>query len=269
MRLGFSEPQHRYDSGSQTARSLTEAWVAETLYCPNCGHPKLNQFPANLPVADFFCTQCNDQYELKSQKREFGKKLANGAYETKIKRLESNSSPNLILMNYDAQAAQVRNLCVVPKRFFVPSVVERRKPLAASARRAGWIGSNILLSRIPVSGRIFCVRNGIVVPKEQILGEWRKTAFLGTRNAEARGWLVEVMACVEQLNTQTFTLEDVYASEARLSALYPGNNNVRPKIRQQLQVLRDNGYIEFLGHGNYRLAGYAPTSSTSRASISG
>lgn len=172
MKLGFSEPQRTYESGAQTARSRTEAWVAKTLYCPNCGYSSLNQFPPNLPVADFFCIRCNDQYELKSQKKAFGTKLANGAYETKIRRLESNSSPNLILMAYDAQGARVRDLCLVPKRFFVSSVVEKRKPLAPSARRAGWVGSNILLSRIPHSGRIYCVRNGTIVPKEQILSEW-------------------------------------------------------------------------------------------------
>ena len=46
--------------------------------------------------------------------------------------------------------------------------------------------------------------------------------------------------------------QEVYAFEPRLSALCPGNNNVRPKIRQQLQVLRDQGVLEFLGRGNYR-----------------
>ena len=49
-----------------------------------------------------------------------------------------------------------------------------------------------------------------------------------------------------------FTLADVYAHEAALAALYPGNNNVRPKIRQQLQVLRDQGWLTFSGRGIYR-----------------
>jgi type II restriction enzyme len=31
------------------------------------------------------------------------------------------------------------------------------------------------------------------------------------------------------------------------------DNNVRPKIRQQLQVLRDRGWTEFVGRGRYRL----------------
>jgi len=64
---------------------------------------------------------------------------------------------------------------------------------------------------------------------------------------------MEVMKCVDLIGRRDFTLDDVYAQEARLHALYPGNRNVRPKIRQQLQVLRDQGYIEFLGNGQYRL----------------
>ncbi|WP_373458343.1 hypothetical protein [Brevundimonas sp. SORGH_AS_0993] len=43
-----------------------------------------------------------------------------------------------------------------------------------------------------------------------------------------------------------------YAHEAALAALYPGNNNFRPKIRQQLQVLRDRGWLAFDGRGVYR-----------------
>ena len=61
------------------------------------------------------------------------------------------------------------------------------------------------------------------------------------------------MKCVEDIGLHSFTLDDVYAHEARLQAIYPGNNNVRPKIRQQLQVLRDQGLLEFTGRGRYRL----------------
>ncbi|MDP2338357.1 MAG: hypothetical protein Q8N05_18280 [Bacteroidota bacterium] len=51
----------------------------------------------------------------------------------------------------------------------------------------------------------------------------------------------------------TARVHEVYAQEARLAALYPGNNNVRPKIRQQLQVLRDRGWLAFGDRrGTYR-----------------
>lgn len=224
------------------------------MYCPNCGNAKLNQFPPNLPVADFFCASCNDQYELKSQKKEFGAKLANGAYETKMERLRSDSSPNLILLKYDQMAAEVRSVCVVPKRFFIPSIVEKRKPLGPNARRAGWVGSNILISKVPTSGRVYFVQDGVISPKKLVLERWQKTAFLNSQTQSARGWLIEVMNCVHQLPGDGFALDDVYRFESHLRSLYPNNNNVRPKIRQQLQVLRDNGYIEFLGSGRYRLS---------------
>ena len=72
----------------------------------------------------------------------------------------------------------------------------------------------------------------------------------------ARGWLLAVMNAVEAAvslgGRPEFTLDDVYSHEARLAALYPANNNVRPKIRQQLQVLRDRGWLEFNGRGTYR-----------------
>ena len=42
-------------------------------------------------------------------------------------------------------------------------------------------------------------------------------------------------------------------SRGAWARLYPANHNVRPKIRQQLQVLRDRGWLEFVGRGRYRV----------------
>jgi hypothetical protein len=60
------------------------------------------------------------------------------------------------------------------------------------------------------------------------------------------------MRCIESLKTPHFTLADVYAFEEQLSVRYPGNRNVRAKIRQQLQQLRDAGWLAFEGRGVYR-----------------
>jgi len=169
------------------------------------------------------------------------------------KRLAASNNPNLMLMNYDLKSLSVKNLCVVPKHFFVREIIEERKPLAATARRAGWIGCNILLSSVPESGKIFFVRDGQALPKARVLDKWQQTLFLRNEGAEERGWLLEVMKCVDALGKRQFDLDEVYAFERRLSQIYPSNNNVRPKIRQQLQVLRDNGYLEFVSRGHYRL----------------
>jgi type II restriction enzyme len=86
-----------------------------------------------------------------------------------------------------------------------------------------------------------------------VLEEWQKTLFLRSEPLEARGWLLDVMKCIESLGKRDFTLDEVYAFERHLGDLYPGNQNVRPKIRQQLQYLRDRGYVQFVTRGHYRL----------------
>jgi type II restriction enzyme len=40
-----------------------------------------------------------------------------------------------------------------------------------------------------------------------------------------------------------------------LHALHPSNRHIRPKIRQQLQVLRNLGLLEFVLPGEYRMKG--------------
>jgi type II restriction enzyme len=149
MKLGFEESQSSYSSGSQKARVWTEAWVSAWAYCPHCGNAKISQFANNKPLADFLCTTCKEEFELKSQKTKFGAKVADGAYKTKCERLASDNNPNLLLMNYDLKSLAVVNLLIIPKHFFVRDIIEERKPLKATARRAGWVGSNILLGQVP------------------------------------------------------------------------------------------------------------------------
>jgi len=254
VKLGFEESATAYDSGSQQARVWTERWVATQMFCTNCGGPQLTQLPANSPVADFICPTCSEQYEVKSKKgATFGKSVADGAYGTKIERLSSSTNPHLLLLNYSVEQRSVRNVFIVPKHFFVPEIIQKRPPLKETARRAGWIGSNILIGQVPEAGRIFILRNGVEEPKEEVLAKWKRTLFLRRESVEARGWVIEVMKAVEMIGRPEFDIDDVYGFEARLSAIYPGNNNVKPKIRQQLQVLRDNGYLDFLGLCRYRL----------------
>jgi type II restriction enzyme len=109
------------------------------------------------------------------------------------------------------------------------------------------------LSRIPSSGKIYFVRDGLPLPKDSVLAQWKHTLFLREENVEARGWLIEVMKCVESIGKKEFELDDVYAFETQLSGIYPNNRHVKKKIRQQLQVLRDRGYLDFVSRGYYRL----------------
>lgn len=96
------------------------------------------------------------------------------------------------------------------------------------------------------------MRAGLTLPKADVRARWDATAFLlRDRTLDARGWLLAVLRCVERL-PPAFTLTDVYGFEAELRVAWPGNNNIRPKIRHQLQALRDAGVVAFEGRGRYR-----------------
>ena len=74
------------------------------------------------------------------------------------------------------------------------------------------------------------------------------------KEISAKGWLLDMMRCVDKIDKKDFTLGDVYAFEGELSRLHPENKHIKDKIRQQLQFLRDKGYLDFVSRGYYRLA---------------
>jgi len=179
MNLNFDRRKiESYRSSSQKVRVLSEDWVNKEAYCPNCGNTRLNKYSNNKPVADFFCGSCNEDFELKSKKDFLGTKIVDGAYKAMLERLADVHNPNLFLLNYDLCSYQVSNFLVIPKHFFVPEIIEKRRPLSATARRARWVGCNILLSRIPVAGRIFLIRDKQVESKDKVQAVWQKTLFL-------------------------------------------------------------------------------------------
>jgi type II restriction enzyme len=183
-----------------------------------------------------------------------GNTIVDGAYFTMIERLVSNNNPNFFFLTYNKSSFEISNFLAIPKYFFVPNIIHKRKALSPTARRAGWIGCNIVMSNIPEFGKIFYVQNGIAKSKNEVLEKWSKTEFIkSTQNIEAKGWLLDVLLCVERIKKRDFSLEDVYAFEIYLQAKHPFNNNVKAKIRQQLQLLRDKGVIEFVERGQYRL----------------
>ncbi len=231
---------------------MTESWVQSEIFCPNCG-AEIQEYENNRPVADFFCGSCCEDYELKSKKDTFGLKIVDGAYSTMIERLNFQNNPNFFFLNYDKTSFDIQNFVIIPKHFFVPNIIEKRKPLSLTAKRAGWVGCNILLNRIPESGKIFYVKNGETEKKENVLKNWKRTLFLQDKSVKLKGWTLEIMKCLDRLGKQEFFLDEVYAFDQSLGALYPENKHIKDKIRQQLQILRNNNYLEFIGRGRYRL----------------
>ena len=241
-----------YKNQSQVARVLTEHWVQQNSFCPNCGNDYLSSFDNNKPVADFFCKICNQEYELKSKAGILSNKIVDGAYSKMISRIKADNNPNFFFMTYNKTDWKVKDFLIIPKHYFVADLIEERKPLAITAKRAGWIGCNILLNRVPSSGRIFLIKEALTVRKDIVLEQWQQTCFLKDVSQKSRGWLIDIMACLDLIPNGSFILDDVYKFEKTLKAKYPNNNFIKDKIRQQLQILRDKGIIKFIGKGTYR-----------------
>ena len=243
----------KYTNLSQKTRVLTEKWVDNEIFCPNCGNIKISSYENNKPVADFYCGRCKEDFELKSKKGKIGKTIPAGAYSKMIERLNSQMKPNFFFMGY-LESLYVYNFFVVPKYFFIPEIIEERKPLKETARRAGWIGSNILFSKIPKAGQIFYVENGKEISKRDVLEKWQKTVFFKKiKKVDAKGWILDIMNCIDSLNKKEFSLQDVYNFEADLKIIHPKNKHIKDKIRQQLQFLRDKNYLKFISPGKYKL----------------
>ena len=126
--------------------------------------------------------------------------------------------------------------------------------MSITAKRAGWIGCNILLDQIPSIGKIRLIHNSQPVSREDVQKIWQKTTFLGNQKLTGnRGWLLDVMKCIDMLGMKAFSLQQLYIYETYLSQRHPENHHIKDKIRQQLQFLRDKGFLEFERRGFYKL----------------
>ncbi|HTQ62263.1 MAG TPA: DpnI domain-containing protein [Candidatus Solibacter sp.] len=243
----------QYKSASQRARVGTEGWGAENLFCPVCNSPRLDAAARGTAILDYTCPKCNSPFQLKSQSKPFGTKILDSAYSQMKRAILTDHTPNLYVLHYDLTAWAVRTVILIPHFAFALSAIERRPPLAPTARRAGWVGCNILLDKIAARARIPVVSEGTPHTPREVRASYNRLRPLENLQAEKRGWTLDVLQVVQSLGKPEFTLADVYTHAAQLAKLHPHNAHIQPKIRQQLQILRDLGLLSFLSPGSYRL----------------
>lgn len=245
-----------YKSRSQIARRLTEDWATRNLYCLACASAHLDAAKANTAVWDYSCSACGAVYQLKSQNKPFGRRVSNSEYYTKMRAIAAGRAPHYAFLQYSIPAGAVTNLFVVPGHFLSPAVVERRAELSDDAQRRGWVGSNILLERLPEEGRVQVVESGVSRSPVQVRDDWQRYQFLAGKKG---GWAADVLSCIRVLERETqareFTLQDFYQRfEAELASRHTDNRNVQAKIRQQMQVLAKGGVLLFVDRrGRYRV----------------
>jgi type II restriction enzyme len=207
-----------------------------------------------MPVKDFLCPRCRQAYQLKSQKTPFGNQVTDAAYSKFISAVENDTAPNLVLMHYDRLHLRVVDVDIIPRFFLSSSCIVPRKPLSSHAKRAHWVGCVISLERLPSDARISIVRNERIEEPNRVQERYRRFASLMLgKTSQDRGWTADVLRYVRAIRRPDFDLRDLYAFEKELRGLHPNNRFIQAKIRQQLQLLRDQGVLRFLGNGHYEL----------------
>ena len=240
----------QYKSASQKIRRMSEAWAESEVYCPNCGG-NVSGHANNKPVADFYCKNCKEDFELKSKKGGVDTRIMDGNYRTMLERLSCATNPSFFFLSYDAQSWSVTNFLIIPKHFFTSEIILKRP--RGLKDRPDYIMCDINLESIPSSGKIYYIKDGYEQQKAGVLQQWQKTEFLREQPQALRGWTLDVLKCIDLLKKQEFTLDEVYAFDQLLSDKHPQNMHVRDKIRQQLQLLHDKGYLDFVSKGVYRM----------------
>jgi type II restriction enzyme len=207
--------------------------------------------PANTPAYDLGCPACGECFQLKSKHSAIGRKVVDSAYSSMMHALRSGRAPGLLVLRYDWASLRVSDLLLIPHFCLHEAVIEKRKPLGPSARRAGWVGCNILLDRTPTDGVIRIVRAESTRSVARVRADHDRLRTLGQKPSGTRGWTLDVLRCIRAIARAEFTLQDDYAFETELAAGHPENLHVRDKIRQQLQVLRHLGILRFQGGDRY------------------
>lgn len=106
-----------------------------------------------------------------------------------------------------------------------------------------------ILSKIPKKEKLELPRIDTESPEENFDIIEIENSFI---ISALKGWKLEIFKCVNSIPQQEFSLSEINRFESYLKKIYPTNNHIPDKIRQQLQSLRDLGLIEFLGGGRYK-----------------
>ncbi len=160
-------------------------------------------------MIDYFCPSCDSPFQLKSQSKPVGSKIVDAAYSEMKRAILEDRTPNLFVLHYDLDTWAVRTVLLVPHFAFTLSTVEKRPPLAPTARRAGWVGCNILLDKIPLHARISIVSEGTPRTSTEVRNSYNRLRPLEKLQVEKRGWTLDVLQIVQSLGKMEFTLADV------------------------------------------------------------
>ena len=83
-----------------------------------------------------------------------------------------------------------------------------------------------------------------------------KKIIMPSSESKGDNWkdvILDIIGTIKIVRGSTFTLDDIYAFKSIIQRIFPSNNNIEAKIRQQLQDLCRGGVITRVSPGEYRI----------------
>ena len=176
--------------------------------------------------------------------------MRDAAYRPWIESIENGTTPNLLLMRYDLHQLKVAHLEVIPSFFIRASCIKSW----LLSTRPHYEMCSIHVAMVGPDARIKIIERGEAKHPKEVQERYRSFAWMRHADSKTRGWTADVLRCIRHIKKNEFTLQQVYSYESELRKLHPENKFVRAKIRQQLQILRDKGFLEFGERGSYSLS---------------
>lgn len=221
------------------------------MYCLACNSDSVIKTKNNTKGNDFICPSCEHRYELKTFQRR-PTLLPDGAYAAMIEKIERGTASTFCLLERDA-AWRVQSLTAIHSSFLEMNLIHERPPLLKPARRAGWIGCDIKLKLVQPDAEIDIIQAGVPLPFKKVRDKFKRFLPLTKKPIETRGWTLLTLKTVRSLGKTRFSLNEIYEFEHQFRSVYPDNQHIKDKIRQQLQILRDMGWLKFDGRGRYTI----------------
>ena len=222
-------------------RDLCENWFLDNVFCPNCGYEKLNKTPSS--ASTFCCSACQNKFLLTYREEKDESQLSVElpfSYNKIISQIESALIPDTFVLFFN-EYCDVTRLFLVHKKFITTDAIIQKGNVPFLA-----------LDKILGLGIIRFFQYEEDLDGSEILAAYQNAKLAEEESAEFNGWVKDVYLCIVKIGKEEFELNDVYRYVDYLKQKHVNNNTIEAKIRQQLQVLRKRGYLEFLGHGRFR-----------------
>lgn len=130
-------------SEKQRIGDLGEKFVAKRMSCLRCKRSgSIKQLPTNFKCADLICDFCGATSQVKTYQQEspgLPSSILGAAWAPQKERMESGIYHPLWLVRL-GKSQRVKEVWLIPSELQSPEMFIKRKPLPATAKRAGWQG---------------------------------------------------------------------------------------------------------------------------------